>query len=180
MDKVLAFDSAPPDGTINLGIGQPAADLLPVELVREASLAFFQQSQPLDMNYGALEGDARFLRSLAAFLTANYQSQTSHNELFLTGGNSQALALILTVFARPGDTIFVEEPSYILAFKIFKDHGLKIVGIPIDEQGLCVKSLQKELQSHTPAFLYTIPSFHNPGGQSTSGLRLSLANNSTY
>ena len=58
--------------------------------------------------------------------------------LFVTGGNSQALDLISTVFAKPGDTVFVEEPSYFLAFQIFRDHGLNIVGVPMDDDGpLC-------------------------------------------
>ena len=75
------------------------------------------------------------------------------------------------VFARPGETVFVEEPSYFLAFQIFRDHGLNIVGIPVDEDGLRVDTLRRELESHKPAFLYTIPSYHNPCGQSTTGLR---------
>ena len=153
------------------GIGQPSADLLPVDLVRQASDAFFAKAQPLELNYGVTQGDERFLNSLAGFLTKGYGSPASAEELFVTGGNSQALDLVSSVFAKPGDTVFVEEPSYFLAFQIFRDHGLNIVGIPVDEDGLCVQSLQSELESHQPAFLYTIPSYHNPGGQSTTAAR---------
>ena len=94
-----------------------------------------------------------------------------YDELFVTGGNSQALDLVSVVFAESGDTVFVEEPSYFLAFQIFRDHGLNIVGIPVDDDGLCVDALRRELESHKPAFLYTIPSYHNPGGQCTSEAR---------
>jgi len=148
MSKTATFDGAAPQGTINLGIGQPSADLLPVDLVRAA-----------------------FLDSLAGFLTKGYDSLANADELFVTGGNSQALDLVSSIFAKPGDTVFVEEPSYFLAFQIFRDHGLNIVGIPVDDDGLCVESLQHELESHQPAFLYTIPSYHNPGGQSTTAAR---------
>lgn len=167
----VTFDGAPPPGTINLGIGQPSADLLPVDIVRVASEAFFKSAQPLELNYGVTEGDARFLDSLASFLSAGYGATASPKELFVTGGNSQALDLVSTVFAKPGDTVFVEEPSYFLAFQIFRDHGLNIVGIPVDDDGLSVDALQRALQSNKPAFLYTIPSYHNPGGQSTSDER---------
>jgi len=84
--------------------------------------------------------------------------------LFVTGGNSQAIDLASTVFARPGDTVFVEEPSYFLAFQIFRDHGLNVVGIPMDADGPCVEELERTLAKVTPAFLYTIPSYHNPTG----------------
>ena len=76
--------------------------------------------------------------------------------------------MMSVVFARPGDTVFVEEPSFFLAFQIFRDHSLKIVGIPVDDDGLCIDALQRELASHKPAFLYTIPSYQNPGGQCTT------------
>lgn len=171
MSEKVTFDGAAPAGTINFGIGQPSADLLPVDLVRQASDAFFAKAQPLELNYGITQGDKRFLDSLAGFLTKGYDSQASADELFVTGGNSQALDMVSSVFAKPGDTVFVEEPSYFLAFQIFRDHGLKIVGIPVDDDGLCVESLQRELESQQVAFLYTIPSYHNPGGQSTTTAR---------
>ncbi|MCH7982146.1 MAG: PLP-dependent aminotransferase family protein, partial [Proteobacteria bacterium] len=66
------------------------------------------------------------------------------------------------------DTVFVEEPSFFLAFQIFRDHGLKIVGIPVDDDGICVDALRQELATHKPAFLYTIPSYQNPCGLCTS------------
>ena len=168
MSETVTFDGAAPAGTINFGIGQPSADLLPVDLVREASGQFFDGAQPFELNYGVMEGDDRFLDSLATFLTKNYGAPASSDELFVTGGNSQAMDLVSVVFANPGDTVFVEEPSYFLAFQIFRDHGLNVVGIPVDENGLCVESLEQELKSHSPAFLYTIPSYHNPGGQCTT------------
>ena len=168
MSETVTFDGAPPPGTINLGIGQPSADLLPVDLVRQASQLFFENAQPFELNYGVMQGDERFLDSLAGFLSEGYGATATTNELFVTGGNSQGLDLVSVVFAEPGDTVFVEEPSYFLAFQIFRDHGLNIVGIPVDDDGLCVDTLERELQSHKAAFLYTIPSYHNPGGQCTS------------
>ncbi len=171
MSKTVTFDGAPPPGTINLGIGQPSADLLPVDLVRRASRGFFDEAQPFELNYGVMQGDQRFLESLAQFLGAGYGARTLSSELFVTGGNSQALDLVSLVYAKPGDTVFVEEPSYFLAFQIFRDRGLKIVSVPIDDDGLCVDALKQELESHKPAFLYTIPSYHNPGGQCTSAAR---------
>ena len=142
---LVTFDGAPPPGTINFGIGQPSADLLPVDLVRQASESFFDNAQALELNYGVMQGDARFLDSLAGFLTAGYGSEATPESLFVTGGNSQALDLVSTVFTKPGDTVFVEEPSYFLAFQIFRDHDLNIVGIPLDDDGLCANACSSSL-----------------------------------
>jgi DNA-binding transcriptional MocR family regulator len=83
-------------------------------------------------------------------------------DLFVTAGASQGLDLLCTLLTRSGDTIFVEEPTYFLALLIFRDHGLNVVSIPTDHEGLRVDKLEEELQKHQPSFLYTIPTFHNP------------------
>jgi DNA-binding transcriptional MocR family regulator len=164
MSGSVTFDGAPPPGTINLGIGQPSPDLLPVEVLRQASESFFSEAEPLELNYGVLQGDERFLESLAGYLGEGYHSIVTPESLFVTAGNSQALDLVSTAFSESGDTVFVEEPSYYLAFQIFRDHGLNVVGVPIDADGMRIDALEALLSEHHPVFVYVIPSYHNPAG----------------
>ena len=77
--------------------------------------------------------DDQFLNSLTSFLTKQYGKHVKENSLFVTNGNSQALDLVCTMFSKPGDTIFVEEPTYFLEDNIFRDKHLNIVGIPTDD-----------------------------------------------
>lgn len=167
----VTFDGAPPAGVINLGIGQPSADLLPVDLLRTAADDFFNVAQAQELNYGEKQGDIRFRESLAHFLSHAYGVDATAESLLLTTGNSQAIDFVCERFSRPGDTVFVEEPTYFLAFEIFRDHGLNIVGIPMDRDGLVIEALEQALESSKPALLYTIPSFSNPGGQTLSATR---------
>lgn len=167
----MTFDGAPPEGTINLGVGQPSADLLPVDLLRKASESFFASAHPFELNYGVLAGDERFLESLARYLGESYHATVNPDSLFVTGGSSQGLDLVSTVFSRAGDTVFVEEPTYFLAFQILRDHGLKLVGVPVDQDGMRVDALETLLDEHHPAFIYTIPSYHNPAGHCLSAER---------
>jgi len=171
LSGVVTFDGAPPEGTINLGIGQPSADLLPVALLRKASDSFFASAEPLDLNYGAPAGDERFLESLAGFLSESYGQPVAAGSLFETGGSSQGLDLVAAAFSRAGDTVFVEEPTYFLAFQILRDHGLNVVGVPVDRDGMRLDVLESLLRKHRPAFVYVIPSYHNPGGHCMSAHR---------
>lgn len=171
MGEVVTFDGQPPAGCIHFGVGQPSNDLLPVELLARASEAYFSAAIPQELNYGECQGDARFRTSLASFLSAAYAQPVNPEALFLSAGNSQALDFVCERFTQPGDVVFVEEPTYFLAFQVFRDHGLNVVGIPMDEKGLRLDRLQHELERQRPALVYTIPSFHNPTGVSLAAER---------
>ncbi len=171
MSKIITFEGKPPEGTINFGLGQPSADLLPLDLMQKATEDFFQAAHPLDLNYGVLQGDPRFCDSLATFLTTHYGQPVDPDTLFVTGGNSQALDFICSHLSKPGDTIIVEEPCYFLAYQIFADHGLKMVSVPVDHDGLDIDALEETLSSIKPTLLYTIPSYQNPSGQTMSAAR---------
>jgi DNA-binding transcriptional MocR family regulator len=151
----------PPD-VIEFGAGQPSPRLLPLKLLREAAANRLGNDDASYLAYGAEQGDGFFRLELANFLSDHYQIRVESDNLFITGGASQGLDLICTLLSRPGDTIFVEEPSYFLALRIFADHGLNIVSLPMDDRGLIIEALEQKLSLHTPAFLYTIPTFHNP------------------
>lgn len=159
---IVTFDSVPDGDVINFGIGQPSPDLLPVRLIQEATADFLAAANPLELNYGERQGDLRFRESLAGFLGRHYGHPARPDTLIVTAGNSQALDFVCTQFTRPGDTIFVEEPTYFLAHRIFADHGLEVVGIPMDANGLRIDALHDALRQHRPALLYTIPSHQNP------------------
>ena len=67
---------------------------------------------------------------------------------------------------KPGDVVFVEEPTYFLAMQIFADHGLRVVGVPIDDDGMRMDALEALLAAHSPRLLYCIPTGQNPTGVS--------------
>jgi len=153
-----------PPGVIDLGAGNPPFSLLPIGLLKTAADACFSRNNPAFLQYGAEQGDGRFRLGLADFLTHGYGFPVDAERLFVTNGISNALDLICTLFTRSGDTIFVEEPSYFLALRIFADHGLKVVSIDTDEAGLVIESLAEKLREYKPKFLYIIPTHQNPSG----------------
>jgi 2-aminoadipate transaminase len=165
MSTAGSFDGAPERGTINFSVGQPSADLLPLKLLASGSERFFADAAPFDLNYGQRQGDPRFRAALADFLAKAYGAPVDPDSLMLTGGISQGLDFVCGRLAKAGDVIFVEEPSYPYSFPIFRDHGLEIVGVPVDAGGMDLAQLERLLAQHRPTLVYTIPSFHNPTGR---------------
>jgi 2-aminoadipate transaminase len=151
-----------PPGMIDLGIGQPSPWLLPTEAIAEAASHCSRHPARMLLSYGSEQGDVHFRTALSRFLERIYAMPVDPAHLLVTNGASQGIDLICTLFSRAGDTILVEEPTYFLARKIFADHHLKPIALPMDADGLVIAAVEAELQRSRPAFLYTIPTYHNP------------------
>ncbi len=157
-----------PPGFIDLGVGDPQLELLPLDLIRKAANQRLGQKDASLLQYGAEQGDGRFRRVLAEFLGRGYGFPVNPDHLFVTAGISSGLDLLCTLLAQPGDTIFVEEPTYFLALRIFADHGLRLVPIPMDDSGLVVEAVEEALKTFHPKFLYLVPTYQNPSGRTLS------------
>jgi DNA-binding transcriptional MocR family regulator len=157
-----------PPHLIDLGVGNPGPELLPLDLLRQAAEHALGQGDAAPLQYGYEAGDVRFRAALAGFLTVQYALKIDPGQLFASNGVSQALDLICTLHAQPGDVVFVEEPTYFLALRIFADHRLRVIGLPTDEHGLVIEALEEALTRHRPALLYTVPTHQNPSGATLS------------
>ena len=158
-----------PEGVIDLGWGHPSPRLHPVDTLRRAAEIALTDGAPVPLQYGATQGYGPLLHSLAGFLSAqeSYTAPVSPGELFLTAGASQAIDHATTLFTRTGDTVLVEEPTYYLIQSIFEDHGLNVVGVPTDNDGLRMDALEAMLKAPDtprPSMLYIIPTYQNPSG----------------
>lgn len=158
-----------PDGVIDLGWGHPSPRLHPTNALAAAAEWALGQNSAVPLQYGAVQGYGPLLESLAAYLSTQraYGGAVRPESLFLTAGASAAIDLATTLYATAGDTVIVEEPTYYLIGQIFVDHGLKVVGVPADADGLDIDVLEAILESDAttpPRLLYTIPSYQNPNG----------------
>src|ERR1700683_3127501 len=149
---------------IDLGIGNAEGSRLPLAEMQKAAAHRLSLSDGSCLQYGPEEGSLSFRTQLASFLTRQYGLDVRATNLLITAGAAHGLDLILGKLARPGDIVFVEDPTCFFALKVFKDRKLRVVPVPTDEDGLNVEALEECLRSQRPRFLYTIPVFQNPTG----------------
>lgn len=157
------------EGFCEFNFGQPDPALLPVAELGRAPAAAFARFGTDPLAYGAPEGAWPLLGWLRDRIAEREGVSLELHEMIGTGGNSEAIDQICTLFTRPGDVVLVESPTYHLGLRILNDHALDLRGVPMDEQGLRVDALEALLASlaaegKRPRFLYTIPTFHNPTG----------------
>ena len=176
MNRHQIVQSSPPPDSIDLGMGNPDYSLLPMGLLHKAADTYFATMDPRPLQYGLEQGNAFFRHALARFLAMNHRGvPVDPDLLFVTTGASSALDLICTLYTRSGDVILVEEPSYFLALRIFEDHGLKVISLPMDGSGVCLDTLEDRIAEYHPKLIYIIPAFQNPSGVTlTQGRREKL------
>ncbi|ETV76627.1 hypothetical protein H257_09120 [Aphanomyces astaci] len=157
------------DVMINFKVGQPAPTMLPLQLIRESAADKFLETDPMFLQYGHIKGYPKFRQALAKFLTEGYHAPVDPERLFVTNGITGGLALLISLYLKSGDLVFMEEPTYFLALSIMKDFKMNVKQIEMEEDGLNVVKLEEVLRSGVvPKVFYTIPTCHNPTGRTMS------------
>jgi DNA-binding transcriptional MocR family regulator len=89
------------------------------------------------------------------------------DDLVLTQGASEGIALALRLFAVPGDAVAVEEPTYHNVLAALAALGLRAAPVPIRDGAPDLVALERTLERSDVKVFYTMPTFHNPLGTST-------------
>ncbi|KAG8196163.1 hypothetical protein JTE90_007893 [Oedothorax gibbosus] len=175
---------------VYLNAGAPGTELLRMlpPIIEAATTHLMQNELEGDaqlFQYGVENGNWQFRSFLATFLSEEYGDDTVCSEqIFLTGGASSGLWLVLSALFSPGSVVFVEDPSYFCALKIFSDHQMTVVPVKTDDGGIIIEDLKEKFAQHfsdTPeacspplrALLYMIPTYQNPTGSVLSDERCS-------
>lgn len=139
---------------INLVWGKPAPSLLPIKQLAQAAQAVFADNDIAvsGLEYNESLGHYPLRKELSLWLGRCYTAQVSPEQLCISGGASQALATILQVFTDPLVTraVWMAEPCYYLASRIFEDAGLsgKLRPISEDRSGtIDLDSLERDLSN---------------------------------
>lgn len=118
--------------------------------------------------YGTPKGLASLI-NVAQKQLANYQVFTSKDNIFITSGVQQALAILSTIpFPNKKETILIEQPSYHLFIDYLKTHKIPVIGIKRTSEGIDLGELERLFKTEDIKFFYTMPRFHNPLGTSYS------------
>jgi 2-aminoadipate transaminase len=155
-----------PDGVLSLGGGFPNPATFPTALLDDIVGRLVRDEPGVALQYAPCEG----IRSLREYLIDRQELlqgvRPELDELIVTSGGMECIALACQSLVDPGDTVAVEAPTYLGAIMAFDRYEAEIAGIPIDEEGLLVDAFEERLEGGLrPKFLYVIPEYQNPTGR---------------
>ncbi|MGB1250808.1 MAG: PLP-dependent aminotransferase family protein [Candidatus Promineifilaceae bacterium] len=141
---------------------QPDSSLFPVDEFWASLMAIRPDGQEL-LGYGTPMGDSQ-LRVELVKMISEIGIASSPSQLLITNGAMHGIDLAARGLARAGDVALVEEPTFLVLHNLLKEQGIRLIAVPMDENGPKLDVLQRILLRERPRFYYTMPNFHNPTG----------------
>ncbi len=148
---------------IPLTRGVPAVEALPTKLLSECFQAVLEGSDGRTVLQYGHNGGYLPLRHLLS-----EQYSVTPEQVIVGNGSLHLQDMLSALLIKSGDVVFVEQPSYDRAIKTFRRRGAKVIGIPLEHDGVNIDVLEQALTKQVPAFMYVIPDFQNPAGVTTS------------
>lgn len=149
------------DIDFDLASGELSKDLFPTKLLQHCvkTCPF-----PEDLSYVHQQGFLPLRKTLASHLKEAYSLKASPSSILITSGAQQALYLITQCLLSPSDAIAIESPSYLYSLPLFQSAGLRIFGLPIDENGIIPEDAEELYREKNIRMIFLNPTYQNPTG----------------
>ena len=169
-------------GLISFAAGLVDEASLPAGAVAEATAAVLADPAHARraLQYGSTQGLPQLRRqALERVCRADGIDPAAHHLdadcVVLTTGSQQMLYLLGEVLINPGDIVICEAPSYFVYHDCLKSHGARVMGVPMDADGMRTDLLEEllvrlEASGELPRvkLIYTVDYFQNPTGLTLS------------
>ncbi len=146
---------------INLASGMPGADAFPFTAFKKAVCDVLDYDKEAaftyQMGYG-FEG----LREAIANNSIKQGMPAQTENVLITTGAQQALYITSMLLLKPGSVVIMENPSYPGASAVFSAAGARIIGVPVNRNGMDEVHLFRAIKRHRPALVYTMPFLQTP------------------
>ena len=155
-----------PPGVLSLAGGFPNPETFPSAVVAEIVAGLLRDDPGAVLQYTPCEGIAGFRSYLVDRQERLQGRRPDIDELIVTSGGMECMALLCQSVVDAGDQIAVEAPTYLGALMAFAGFQAELTGIPMDDDGMRVDVLAERLAAGLrPKFVYVIPDYQNPTGR---------------
>ncbi|HEX7095256.1 MAG TPA: PLP-dependent aminotransferase family protein [Acidimicrobiales bacterium] len=188
----LFFPDPPAPVTFNFDQGIAAEETFPIDELKALACEVLDRDSGRALEYISFDYDAEtdnyvyipsyielvlgytgLREQVAKWIgSRNNRPDLSANNIILTSGSVQAIALAINGFVNRGDGVLVESATFPYAMRYMEMRGADIRSVELDDNGLVVESLEHQLENMRrdgvrPKLLYTIPTFQLPTGVCT-------------
>ena len=146
--------------------GYPSADTFPLEEIKRTMAEVIDKYGSKAFQYGATQGVPELREAVAK------RCGVTVDRVQITSSSQQGIDVCTRVLVNPGDVILTSSPSYLGALQSFRSYRADIRGVKHDADIEAFRQAYEDViaQAHAEGkkikFLYMIPDFQNPSGES--------------
>jgi len=149
---------------ISFAGGLPNPNLFPVKELKKAANKVFRTFGNDVLQYADSEGYYGLREAIARRYFEKKGLEISPEEILITTGSQQGIDLIAKCLLNEGDSLVIEEPSYLAAIQAFSLYRPRFTPVPLRDEGMDTDGLKRVYAAGSPKMIYTIPNFQNPSG----------------
>jgi 2-aminoadipate transaminase len=164
---VETFASVDREDVLSLATGWPEPSTYPTAQLAAIAADVFEEVGGNALSYLPAEGLFELREELAA-RGRKYGWAQDPDEVVVTSGAQQAIALTAQATLEPGDVAVVESPTFIGMMTAMRGTGARVIGVPVDEAGMDVDALERLLGRHEVKLVGLQTACQNPTGRSLS------------
>lgn len=153
---------------ISFAGGNPAASALPNDELAPIAQEVLLKDGKTILQYGATEGYKPFVETLIPYIGESFGFPVDASEVLPTTGSTQAMNLLCAALIDKGDSIIVEDPTFLGNMQCMRLYQANLVPVSSDEDGMNTDELEEKIKKHHPKLIYIIPTFQNPTGRTLS------------
>ena len=142
--------------------GIPALDAFPLAAWRRLLQGAWRDQAADTLGYRSAVGELELRQAIATYVRVARGVVCTVDQVIVTEGTQHSLDLCAHLLADAGQRAWIEHPGYGGARVAFQTAGLKLVPVPVDEQGLAPPAALWRQQP--PRLIYTTPSHQYPLG----------------
>lgn len=168
-EQVLAdtFSLAVQEDVISLAVGWAAPSMYPTEELARVTAEVFAEEGDRALAYLNPQGLFELREQIAA-RGRKYGYAEDADEIVVTSGAQQAIALVARATLEPGDVAVIESPTFIGMMTAMRGTGARVIGVPVDEDGFDVDGLERLLARHEVKLVGLQTACQNPTGSNLS------------
>ncbi len=141
----------------------PDVRLVPAALIgRYYKSVLSRKSGQLLLSYTDVEGSVFVRSTLSEYLNTTHGLQTTADQILITRGTQMALYLLAQVLFEKGDHLITAEPGFRYADLTFLNAGIKLLHVPVDDEGIDVDAVEKVCKRKKIRAIYVTSHHHYP------------------
>ena len=165
--SILAAAASP--DIISFAGGLPNPVSFPIPEMEKATKKVLAENGVTALQYSSTAG----WPALRQWIARRYETMgvygVSPDDIIVTNGSQQALAMMGAAMINAGDKVIVEDPTYLVALQSFHVFDPVVLPVTMNPDGIDCEKLAETVKNHPNAkFAYLIPNFQNPTGLSYS------------